>query len=69
MFAGGGCVAGGCIPAKPQWSKVLIFLAFSSDRESARRSKVSGVVSSYIHLCLRRVRGIYVMSAHFVALL
>jgi pyruvate/2-oxoglutarate dehydrogenase complex dihydrolipoamide dehydrogenase (E3) component len=50
MFAGGGCVAGGCIPAKPQWSKVLIFLAFSSDRESARRSKVSGVVSSYIHL-------------------
>ena len=26
MLAGGGCVAGGCTPAKPPWSEVIIFL-------------------------------------------
>jgi regulator of sirC expression with transglutaminase-like and TPR domain len=26
MLAGVGCLAGVCLPAKPQWSEVMIFL-------------------------------------------
>jgi len=50
MLAGGGCVAGGRIPAKPLWSEVMIFLAVflrqrtplpeeiaNSDKEGAHR--------------------------------
>ena len=39
MHAGGGCVAGGCTPAKPRWSEVIIFWASVLRRETAARRK------------------------------
>ena len=39
MLAGGGCVAGGCSPAKPRWSEMIVFWMFSSGRAPPYRRK------------------------------
>jgi hypothetical protein len=41
MLAGGGCVAGGCPPAKPRWSEVMIFFDGVLRREGCCRRWVS----------------------------
>ncbi|MFZ2692491.1 MAG: hypothetical protein WAX71_04165, partial [Trichococcus flocculiformis] len=40
MLAGGGSVVGGRTPAKPLWSKVMIFLGYFLRREDPNRRKV-----------------------------
>ena len=41
LFAGAGCIAGGCTSAKPRWSEVIIFWMISSGREALRRRKIN----------------------------
>jgi len=45
MLAGGGCVVGGCTPAKPPWSEVMIFFGDFLRREAPNRRNLSAPMS------------------------